>query len=133
MGFVTYLWSNLLISLYHNSGRNAQKRDTHDSPHCPPNLWDLLISSATAHYGDGSTEAKVDDYQALPSATRTDDSIELGRRPMHSTDADIRTVTRPVFDADLEARAFDDDGNDSYWERDDLADDDQTARESRFI
>lgn len=133
MGFVIYLWSNLLISLYHNSGRNAPKTEDEGSSHPGSRFWNMLISGATAHYGSGSTEPKVSDYDALPSATRSDDSIELGTRTVYGRNSAAHPAGGVVFDRDLEGRSMEDMGDDSYWEQHDIEeDDDRNIQEVRL-
>lgn len=130
MAFVIYLWSNLLISLYHNSGKNAPQTPSHEeSARRDPTLWQLLVSGATGHHGNGSIEPKLDDYAALPNSARTEDSIELGNRAGGYASAGRNIASHPnagraMFDADLEARESDDDddGGDAYWEQHDLHD-----------
>lgn len=124
MGFVIYLWSNLLISLYHNSGCNSRKADGDDTSRPGSSLWQILVSEATSQFGNGSLEPKVADYNALPSAIRSDDSIELGNSTMFDRSAALRTLERNVFDTDVEAREIEDDGDDSYWDQHDYDDED---------
>jgi hypothetical protein len=124
LGFIIYLWSNLLISLYHNSGRNAPQTSKADQAGSGSSLWHMLVSGATAHYhgnGNASLEPKLDEYSALPNSGRTEDddgSIELGTRSSFRQQQENNQ--RPVFDADIEGRDSDDDGGDSYWEHHDI-------------
>jgi hypothetical protein len=124
MGFVVYLWSNLLISLYHNSGRNAPKTEDEGSSGPGSKLWRMLVSGATSHYSNGSLEPKLSDYNAVPSTTRSDDSIELGARTMYGRNSAARPAGLAVFDTDLEGRSTEDFGDDSYWEQHEIEDDD---------
>ena len=135
MAFIIYLWSNLLISLFHNSGRNAPKSTSPDSLTRPESsLWRMLVDGAKGHYNNSSREDKLDDYAALPNSARTgyDDSIELGNRRAYSTangGPGRNTASHPgaavaVFYANLDAASSDneDDGGDSYWTQPDLDD-----------
>lgn len=78
----------------------------------------MLLSGATAHYRNGSSEPKNADYDALPNAARSDDSIELGARVMHERNTASHPSSRVIFDPDT-----DDNGDDSYWENQDVEED----------
>ncbi|KAK9896564.1 hypothetical protein P389DRAFT_171826 [Cystobasidium minutum MCA 4210] len=144
MAFGIYLWSNLLISLYHNSGKNASRSTPEDGSSRPESsLWRLLVNGAKGHYnGSALQEPKLDEYSALPNSARADDdSIELGNRSAYLSGrgASRNTAAHPagsvgiaMFDADLEARNSDDedDGGDAYWAQHDL-DDEGDAEEIR--
>lgn len=129
MGFIIYLWSNLLISLYHNSGRNAKKTETEDaSSNAESGLWHMLVSGATAHYRNGSIEPKTADYDAVPNTARSDDSIELGSRRMHERNTGLHSSDHVLFDPDVDRSDIDDNGDDSYWENQDIEDDEHESR-----
>ena len=86
---VIYLWANMLIGLYHSTGRNAPPAKAGAEKQ---SWWKLFASGATAYREQAS-------YAYL-----NEEEIELGQSNGHA---------RPVFDAEEE-----DDGSDSYWDRD---------------
>jgi hypothetical protein len=87
------------------------------------------VSGATSHLGNGSKDANSPLYAPLASA-RTDESIELGRRPRYMQERNSRHTEETLFDAHREINE-DDDGGDAYWEQEPIADEVTSGRRVR--
>ena len=97
---VIYLWANMLIALYHNTGTNAPPANGKPEKQ---SWWHFLTLSATSQAGNG---------QEPSYAFLIGDEIELGGQGR------VNGSGRAVFDADEEEE---EDERSSYWERDTLA------------
>lgn len=114
ISFVIYLWANVLISVYHTSGKNAPPASLSDTP----SFWRRLVSGSTSRDGlNGNAEPKESVlYGRLPESAglANEENVEMDqRRGNGSALPNGHHGRQAVFAADAE-----DDGADSYWQED---------------